>query len=573
MERINSQHIDQATLARKVLYWVFYASRPLTILEIQHALAVETGDTNLDEDNIPEEGLLLSVCNGLVTYEKEGGFLALVHYTFQQYLEQKAESLFPEAQVEIVRVCLTYLSFDEFEQGPCPSDQDFMVRLKQWPLLSYAVPMWGQHARQGTEWACRDLITSFLSQSAKLSASIQVLFARESMGVNYTRRFPSKVSALWLASVYGLEYTVSHFLADQRQSVDRKTTWGDTALHQAAGCGHAGILQSLLSSGADVTATDRNGNTPLHLASFFWTGFGIFTLTDNDNCVWVEQKARMLDMPLKVTQLLLDHGADVNAVNLRGKTALHLSIMKGRMSLMQLLLARNAEVTLRDGQRAAPLTLAIVCCEEEAVRALLKHDLQGQVQCGILDDSIRIAALKGHLSLLEILLSKSSKLHPHDSAGKSLLHNSAFGGSLECLEYLEKRGFDLKVLDKQKRTCLHHAAASPDKRSRAILGYLIRKGLDPSQSDVDGWTPLLWAAKGGNITNVRTLLDAGADSFYQGEKEWIPFAVATFHGKTAAAAILRPSNNPLPEIFQTQHSGMSLQHLHVACDGCDLVSG
>lgn len=146
--------------------------------EIQHALAVETGDLTLDEDNIPEEGLLLSVCNGLVTYEKEGGFLALVHYTLQQYLEQKAESLFPEAQVEIVRTCLTYLSFDEFEQGPCHGDQYFMARLKRWPLLSYAVPEWGQHARKGAEEACIDSIISFLSQSAKMSASVQVLWVR-----------------------------------------------------------------------------------------------------------------------------------------------------------------------------------------------------------------------------------------------------------------------------------------------------------------------------------------------------------------------------------------------------------
>lgn len=64
--------------------------------ELQHALAVETGDQSLDEDNIPEEGLLLSVCNGLLIHE--GGFLSLVHYTLQEYLEHKAKTLFPEAQ-------------------------------------------------------------------------------------------------------------------------------------------------------------------------------------------------------------------------------------------------------------------------------------------------------------------------------------------------------------------------------------------------------------------------------------------------------------------------------------------
>lgn len=40
---------------------------PLTMIEIQHALAVEIVDLTLDEDNIPEGDLLLLVCNGLVT--------------------------------------------------------------------------------------------------------------------------------------------------------------------------------------------------------------------------------------------------------------------------------------------------------------------------------------------------------------------------------------------------------------------------------------------------------------------------------------------------------------------------
>lgn len=219
------------------------------MVEIKHALAVESGDSSLDEENIPEEQLLLSVCNGLVTYEEEGSFLALVHYSFQQYLEQKAESLFPQAQIEIVRTCLTYLSFDEFEQGPCFQDLDLKVRLKRWPLLGYAVFNWGQHAYQGAEEACRDLILSFLSQNAKMAASIQVLLLRESRGAKCSPGFPSEVSALWLASVYGLEDAVSHLLASQRQNVNEKTIWGDTALHRVAGSGNIGtyILEYLFS--------------------------------------------------------------------------------------------------------------------------------------------------------------------------------------------------------------------------------------------------------------------------------------------------------------------------------------
>lgn len=542
------------------------------MLEIQHALAVETGDSTLDEDNIPEESLLLSVCNGLVTYEKEGGFLALVHYTFQQYLEQKAENLFPEAQVEIVRTCLTYLSFDEFAQGPCRDDKDITVRLKRRPLLNYAVPEWGRHACQGAELACRELILSFFSQGTKMSASVQLLWVRESMGVKYTRRFPSGVSALWLASHYGLEYTISHLLASQRQNVNQKTSLGDTALHRAAGSGNVEILELLLRNGASVAAKDCWGNTPLHLATFVWFEYDRLTSKGPKTRSWKEQKARSSEMSQKVAQSLLNHGADVNAINLRGETALHISVMKGQKPLTELLLARGGDVILKNEYGRAPLTLASACGDGDIVALLLEYDLQRQVECGILKDAIKTAVSEDHVSVLEKLLAKSSEQTPPDPEGRNLLHISANGGGLKCFQYLENCGFDLEALDKQKRTCLHSAAANRRVGSNEVLEYLLEQGLDPSQSDVDGWTPLLWAAKAGHTTKLQILLDASTDSIYQGDREWVPFAVATYHENPRAAATLRPSNKPLPVMFQTHQSSISLRHPGVICDGCDLVS-
>jgi hypothetical protein len=64
MERIKAQSSDDFELARKVLYWISYAFRPLAVREIQNALAVRPGDHNLDEDGFPEEEILLSVCAG-----------------------------------------------------------------------------------------------------------------------------------------------------------------------------------------------------------------------------------------------------------------------------------------------------------------------------------------------------------------------------------------------------------------------------------------------------------------------------------------------------------------------------
>lgn len=56
------------------------AKRPLTTLELQHALAVEVGESELDEENFPEIEDMVSVCAGLVTVDEECGIIRLVHY-------------------------------------------------------------------------------------------------------------------------------------------------------------------------------------------------------------------------------------------------------------------------------------------------------------------------------------------------------------------------------------------------------------------------------------------------------------------------------------------------------------
>lgn len=335
-----------------------------------------------------------------------------------------------------------------------------MVRHEQWPLLSYALLQWNQHRRRGAKEDCKDLILSFLSKSTKLSASAQVLWVRASMGIFHPRHDSSEVPVLWLASSYGLEYTVSYILTSQRQSVNWKTTWGDTALHLASSRGNMGVMNLLLNNGADIAATDRDGNTALHRATFFWSD-----LYSDKSINWIERGVRTPVRSLNVTGLLVDHSAEVNAVNHQGQTALHLSVIKRQWSLMKLLLARGAKVTLKD------LTFVSRTSDEETVQILMAHDLQKEDLCDIPDDGTRSAAFKGHLSLLELLLSKASEQPSTDSEGRNLLQISASRRSFDCFEYLVKSGFDYEGLDKQKRTCLHSAAADTHVGSRKVLEY------------------------------------------------------------------------------------------------------
>jgi GPI inositol-deacylase, winged helix domain len=176
MERINGQVIDFKELARQVLSWIICAKRPLTTFELQHALAVEVGETKINEYNLPEIEDMVSVCAGLVTVDEESNIIRLVHYTTQEYFEQTQEHWFPNAEVEVTTIYVTYLSFSVFESGICETDDEFEDRLRLNPLYNYAVHYWGYHARAASV-EVEQLILQLLESEAKVSSSSQAMMA------------------------------------------------------------------------------------------------------------------------------------------------------------------------------------------------------------------------------------------------------------------------------------------------------------------------------------------------------------------------------------------------------------
>jgi hypothetical protein len=86
MERILAQGKGPSEMAKKVLAWILCARRPLRTLELLHALAVEPGDTEIDEENMLEAKQLLNICAGLVTIDEQSDIVRFIHYTAQEYL-------------------------------------------------------------------------------------------------------------------------------------------------------------------------------------------------------------------------------------------------------------------------------------------------------------------------------------------------------------------------------------------------------------------------------------------------------------------------------------------------------
>jgi ankyrin len=111
---------------------------------------------------------------------------------------------------------------------------------------------------------------------------------------------------------------------------------GATAFLRAAQSGDTAVMRLLLQYGADPNIATANRTTPLMVAA----GIG-----------WVEGVTTELSAKenVEAVKLLLDLGADVNAADGDGRTALHGAAHKGRNDVVQILADHGARLDARDG--------------------------------------------------------------------------------------------------------------------------------------------------------------------------------------------------------------------------------
>ncbi|KFY05234.1 hypothetical protein O988_00146, partial [Pseudogymnoascus sp. VKM F-3808] len=271
IERIENQLPEESARAKRVLSWITYAKRQLTTKEISHALAVEPGETELDEDNIPDIEEVISVCAGLVAVDEESDVIRLVHYTTQEYFERVRDSWNPKAREEIASTCLTYLSFQTFNNGHCYSDEDFERRIMQNPFLDYAARYWGNHAL-AVQHTIKKLALPFLRNMNQVSCSNQAMSILNYNYPGYSQHVTMEVTGIHLAAVFGVAYLLQELTRGDGNKncmyIDARDEYNRTPLSWAAESGHEAVVKLLVERDDVVADTkDNQGWTPLSMAA------------------------------------------------------------------------------------------------------------------------------------------------------------------------------------------------------------------------------------------------------------------------------------------------------------------
>ena len=203
-------------------------------------------------------------------------------------------------------------------------------------------------------------------------------------------------------------------------NVHHLTLTSTTALHWAVDGGHITVIDALLAAGADIDAGDRRKETPLMWAA------------GNNNCT-------------DALKHLISKGADIEATDSLGRTALHIACSNNHHLATEALIEAGANVLARSALGRLPLHIAASQNDYRSIKIILVWDAHRcaaghpSMDINAVDDSGRTvlsyAAERGILATVEILLEWGSNPEIYDIEDE-LAYSKAVRGNFPLIANL-----------------------------------------------------------------------------------------------------------------------------------------
>jgi ankyrin repeat protein len=520
--------------ASKILRWVAFAARPLSIREIGEIIGSKpSGPVSAEQSTLD----LLIICGPFIT--RTDHIVSLVHESVREYISLEKTSraaalgdfhLQPYAvHLEMAAFCLAYIEQDYGARNSIKQDVidegivdvSFIRHLTASAgcrsFSKYAALHWPEHARLSGD------------NFQQLVAAAPAFFAKRSLPREDWWNYFSTASSLsppgyhWsdihgipslhMACFFGIALWVTELLRPKLGSFLRLRQnrshgrYGLTPLMYATIGGHAAIVDQLLRNHAKAGSRDRTKWTALHHA------------------VRHEQ--------VEVTQILLEQGADANAQEEGGDSVLHFAARVGNVMTMKQLLehTRNPEP-----------------------RSDSPEPNYGRTP-------LHVAAGHGHVDVMEYLLGKGANIESRDARQQTALHMAAGNGNVKASRLLLQKGATVDVRSDLGLTPLHNAAMSL-KSSEGILESLLAAWADVNPRSYTGETPLHFAASNRCTTRVAMyiLLQAGADFCARTPSGMTPLhaAAQTLHWSEGILESLLRAGAKIDSLSNGGHSPLDL---------------
>jgi ankyrin repeat protein len=241
----------------------------------------------------------------------------------------------------------------------------------------------------------------------------------------------------------------------------------------------------------------------------------------------------------KIVDLLIAYGAQVNAVQPDGTTALSAAASYRNTDAVRALLDAGADPNVGD----SPLVLAAMMGGDEddpsLVQLLLKHGAKVNVIGGLHETALMAAAKNGAVETVRVLLDHGADPNTKTQYGTTALIAMGTEAALDRRLAAEYALTDPDVPAEAKAAVKKLIAAWPGKDA-AIVKMLLAHGAAMDARDTRGDTALTSAAESGNAAVTEALLSAGDKPEQRGRDGLTPLMLAAGHGHAdVVTALLR----------------------------------
>jgi ankyrin repeat protein len=306
-------------------------------------------------------------------------------------------------------------------------------------------------------------------------------------------------------------------------------------------------LRRLVNAGANIEIEDEKGDTVLTA-----------TVNRDFECI----------------KYLVEKGAKIHHISPWYGSALHQACRNSKFEVVKLLVEKGADLNavcdalpgtplqalcLRHGTDISPSLV------EQIARYLLDEDDEKPhvrpkdrradvtVEAGLFGFAITAAAAANTPNIINLILDQQgATVDVKDGVGRMPVHLAALNG-IGNFEAILDRGGDIHAKDKLGRAALHWAAHGGRLKvvERIIALLDDKEAIDAP--DIDGWTPLCWAARGPQLwldephategaaqaEVIKLLLEHGADRDVVttiGDDRWTVLQIARYHRCSAEVA-------------------------------------
>ena len=342
---------------------------------------------------------------------------------------------------------------------------------------------------------------------------------------------------------------VMRLLLEARAEIDHQPHSNKFLLHYAVLWNREDVFRIIMEYNPNVNLVDKDGDTAL-------------------NCI-------NSSTPMKIAKILVNGGADCNIRNKKHYAPICTAVLSENAEIVKYL-AKKAKLDIVGGQRGGPLHIACYQANLHLVKILVdagadvnlndpivgmplqsacsskssSNEEQESVILYLINEAnvdldiiggwygcaMNAACALSSFDVVRMMLEKGVTIDVKNEMGMMAVHFAA-RRSTEIFRTILECGADVEVSDKLGRTALHWASVGG-------MFHVINRVLSESKSLVDqgdgnGWTPLLWAARGTASASaqeevLKLLLDSGANPCVRArimDETWSPVKVARYHGQ------------------------------------------